>query len=527
LSSRSSERLAAWTFAALIAVAFPLLLFALGRQRWFIQDEWDFLVTRRAASLDDLLRPHNTHWSTLPVLAYRALYALFGLHSYRPYQALVIALHLTAIVLLRVVMRRVGVGPWIATVSASALILFGAGQEDIVWAFQIGLVGALVLGLIQLLLADHYGPWDWRDWVGLLAGLGALMCSGVGVAMVAVVGISTFVRRGWRVAALHTVPLAAVYVVWAIAEHPGAGTNPTHRSVWYILGQVVSWEVHGIPGTFHALGYYAVGGVILAVTLVVGFYLGIRARGVLGFAYAVAPVLALLVGFVALIAVTAWGRWEFGPDYASSSRYVYLSAALLLPSLALAIDCLNRRWAVVGPLALAVLVIGVPGNIASFRDGTYVGPRFDHQRQMVLSVAFSPLAGRVPAGLRPDPRSNSELTIGWLVDARADGKLPEPGRVPKDVLDQVPVRLGFRQALFRVAPRGCRPVTEPLVLTPAPGQQLVLSGGLVRVSNRSATGWSVPVVYDTSNQHLFVVDLPGLHLRIAPGSNPARLRVCR
>ena len=51
--------------------------------------------------------PHNEHMSVLPILAYRALWHLFGLRSYVPVPALVIALHLTAAVLLRVVMRRV------------------------------------------------------------------------------------------------------------------------------------------------------------------------------------------------------------------------------------------------------------------------------------------------------------------------------------------------------------------------------------------------------------------------------------
>ena len=49
-------------------------------------------------------------------------------------------------------------------------MFFGAGAENILVVFQITFVGALVFGLVQLLLADHDGPIDRRDWFGLLAG---------------------------------------------------------------------------------------------------------------------------------------------------------------------------------------------------------------------------------------------------------------------------------------------------------------------------------------------------------------------
>src|SRR6185369_9091996 len=126
-------------------------------------------------------------------------------------------LHCVAAALLWLVMGRARVRPWTATIVASAFVLFGAGAQDILWAFQIAFTGALVLGLAHLLLADHDGPVDRRDWFGLAAGFLALLCSGVAVTMVVVVGLATLLRRGWRIAVLHTVPLAAVYGAWWLA----------------------------------------------------------------------------------------------------------------------------------------------------------------------------------------------------------------------------------------------------------------------------------------------------------------------
>jgi len=73
-------------------------------------------------------------------------------------------------------MHRAGVRPWSATVLASLFVLFGAGAANILWAFQISFVGSVAFGLTHLLLADHDGPFDRRDWLGLLAGFATLLC---------------------------------------------------------------------------------------------------------------------------------------------------------------------------------------------------------------------------------------------------------------------------------------------------------------------------------------------------------------
>ena len=113
------DRAALVAFGAFVAVAFPLIIFELGAYRWFDRDDWMFLTGREARSLDDLFRPHSdVHWSTVPILGFRGLWSLFGIRTYVPYQAVVVALHLSAAVLLRVAMRRAQVQPWLATAAA-------------------------------------------------------------------------------------------------------------------------------------------------------------------------------------------------------------------------------------------------------------------------------------------------------------------------------------------------------------------------------------------------------------------------
>src|SRR5437868_2129523 len=122
--SRTDARRALAVFLFLQPVALALYL-AIGRTQWFLFDEWDFLSARTAGSANDLFRPHFGHRCTLPILAYRLMWTMFGLRTFRPYLALVVVLHLVVAGLLRAVMRRAGVSPWLATTAAAAYTFFG------------------------------------------------------------------------------------------------------------------------------------------------------------------------------------------------------------------------------------------------------------------------------------------------------------------------------------------------------------------------------------------------------------------
>jgi hypothetical protein len=68
----------------------------------------------------------------VPYLIFHGLYQVFGLNTYLPYQLVSIGTHLALATLLREAMRRAGVGPWLATIFASALALFGLGSENVI-----------------------------------------------------------------------------------------------------------------------------------------------------------------------------------------------------------------------------------------------------------------------------------------------------------------------------------------------------------------------------------------------------------
>lgn len=100
------------------------------------------------------LGPHNEHWSVLPILLWRAIFSVAHLTTYWPY---LVPLLLAHVAVVHLVWRRClheGVNPWLANALALLFALIGAGAEDLAWAFQIGFVGSVMLGLLAIEVAE-------------------------------------------------------------------------------------------------------------------------------------------------------------------------------------------------------------------------------------------------------------------------------------------------------------------------------------------------------------------------------------
>jgi hypothetical protein len=266
-------------YCVFLALLIPFF-WTIGRHSWFQHDDWDYLVLRKAGNFGDLFRPHNGHWETIPVLTYRMLWAMFGLR-YRPYELVSIISSLVGAALLLVVMLRARTRPWIAVAIATLLVLFGDAQENVALRVtSITFVGfAVPLGLVQLIAADHDGPRDRRDWIGLASGLAAVLCSSVAIAMVFVVGVVAFVKRGWRVALFHVLPPATAFTVWFVAvgrsEH-SAGDPSRLRP----LPSAVHFAWLLVTGTYESLTRTGGTGPVLILLLGLGLFLTLRRAGV-------------------------------------------------------------------------------------------------------------------------------------------------------------------------------------------------------------------------------------------------------
>src|SRR5664280_2252106 len=330
----------------------------LGRPLWFFGDEWEFLVNRGGFHRPHLglWDPHaHTHWSTSPILIYRALFAVFGLRHYAPYLLLVLLIHIVTAYLLWRVMRRVGVLPWVATGLAAVFCFLGGGEENILWAFQITMNGSLLLGLVHLLLVDRDGGYGGRD-----------------------------------AAALAVAPPAVVYAIWYVVKarhdtfHPPAQVNGFAARVQDIYTFLWTGLTHVADA---AVGLTGAGGVLLLGLLLwllrrlpgdgtgspdrsrlppgTGLPDGMSAAepepptGLGGSRW---PAAAMAAGAILLFVLVSVGRVDYGLDFAKAPRYVYLVSALLLPAVGLVFSELATGGAVRGfVVALLVGVLGLHG----------------------------------------------------------------------------------------------------------------------------------------------------------------------
>ena len=91
--------------------------------------------------------------------------------------------------------------------------------------------------------------------------------------MVVAVGVAVLLARGWRLALLHTVPLAALYIVW-FAAIGHSGYTGYHAGI----GQILSFVRTFVAATFGAMGHVTGVGLLLGVLLVAGLVLRLPAR---------------------------------------------------------------------------------------------------------------------------------------------------------------------------------------------------------------------------------------------------------
>jgi hypothetical protein len=506
-----------------LVAALPLIVFRLGNYYWFFGDEWEFLASRSLA-MDDLLRDHFDHWVTTPLLVYRAMYAVFGIRSYVPYQAVLVGSHLIAAWLLFVVMRRAGVRAWIAACVTTPFVLFGPGWQNLLWAFQIAFTFAFMFGLVQLLLADHEGPINRKDWLALGAGAIGLTCSGVAPAMVFAVAIATFIRRGVRPAAFQAVPLAVLYVTWFVVAGPA-------RTFSQSLRDNASYLWAGVKATMIALANWDVLVAVLVGLLVVGLTLAWRGSSGIARKGRLAAPIALLLGAALFELASGIRRPPFlGIEIAASSRYIYITAALTLPALAVASDEIVARWRVLGPVIACVFLAPVLPNLSLFEGTSTFNTRevLQNRRDLVVAMAYSPYVDQVPEWVEPDPGvyASQEMNVGFLKAARRDGHLPpRPDSIDPRLESQMPIRFGLAhvdQPPTDGSP--CVSHSEPLRFEPRIGERFTITTP-VNAKVATAVGPASNVTFEPSRGPIEVV-LDGLVLDLGPASGRKDFVLC-
>ena len=417
---------ALWAFRAVLAGSIVVLYFV-GRNQWFIRDDWAFIFTRErihqnTGLADMLFIAQDGHWMTIPIVVYRIIHAMFGTGSYWPYLIPTMACHLGIAVLVRKLSLRVGVTPWTATILAGTLAVFGSGWENIVFAIQLVYNLSLLAFLVHLMLIDHDGPPDRRDAFGVVAGLVAVASSGFGPFFIVGTLLFMVLRRRWKAAAIATIPTALASAWWWLfwGQDPAGGSS---RS----LSQMPPYVNRGLSAVFQGLTATAsLVGISLLATLAVLLW---RRRNV------ASHDLMLSLAVTATLIYVGLGieRAGLGVETAANSRYVYVAAALLIPAFGVAVDQLAR---IASPALWAgrlLLVAATAMNISALRsNGNEWANRAIAERNVLELIAASPALSTVEGGVAPLPFS-PDLRILDIPELIADGAIhPHAAATPSE-----------------------------------------------------------------------------------------------
>ncbi len=349
-------RNAPYLLLAAAMVGAGAMILALTSELTFLQDTWEFLMSRQDLTADNLLRPHNEHLVVFPALIQWVLIELFGMSSALPeYLVLVAFLLGTAGLLFVYVERRVGA--WLALFAAVLLLGFGPGWEALLWPFEITFVGPLFFGIAMLLALEREDlPGDVAACLFLVLALGF---SGLGIPFVlaAIVAILQGDRRTWLRRSFVVAVPALLFAAWYLGWGRDAAT---HISLENVLEapRFVAEALAAVTGSLVGLGTDPITGstdpvwgraLLVALVAVVVF----RQQRRPGFHPGLWPVAAAAAASWALTAFNA----APGRD-AASSRYQYVGAIfllLILANLFREVRPSGRAIALLGALTLVAL----------------------------------------------------------------------------------------------------------------------------------------------------------------------------
>ena len=426
LAAIRSDRGAQWAFV--LACAGTVVVYYLaGRHQWFVRDDWDFIIGRDAlrqqhGTIRWLLEPQAGHWLTIPILIFDFTTAWFGLGSYWPFLLPTMAAHAGAVLLVRQLCRRSDVSAWATTLVCTTLLVFGAGWENMIFAIQICFNLSLVVFLAQLVLVDHDGPVDRRDYTAAGIAFVGLMSSGFGLIFLTGVVVLLAQRRRWKAMLVVVGPQLVVAAWWYLWWENDSAAQPGNKS------QLPLFVVRGLTTTFDGLaGFPGLGSIALLGTLgiVLTRRFGLRANSLY-----VALGVTILVMFVAI----GNERVGFGATFATSSRYVHVAAFLAAPMLARAVDQLGRisrdarRAGLLLVAASALMNLSVLSRLSvEWAEQTRV------QRNTFNLVAGSELASQIDHDIAFFPESASVRLFNLPELVSLSALTPRRPRTPEEV----------------------------------------------------------------------------------------------
>lgn len=363
----------AWPALAALSTATFAGLTYLTSYKNFFYDEWDFINAYRPGQTStSILFPHGEHWSTIPILIWKALFVLFGIRTHLPYQAIVTAAHVACVLIIFALIRRRS-GDLPAFAAALVLLVLGTGSKEIVLAFQGNQTLSLALGLLALLMVEAAPKIGLRLRVVVvsLLLLGSLMSSGLGLGFVVAIALQVLLERTRRPLLLAVAAPAVIYLVWFVTNgsigSPCQGCPSAMGDIRSIgpafLVDVARFIAVGLAASVTGLiGIVEDQLPLVVIQAAVVIFAGVLAWHWYAQGNAEPWEIGLVAGLVAQFGLIALARAHFSVQGAADSRYVYVGVIYLLPLIANALKhapwnfALRPIWA--GAVTLVVLSNG-------------------------------------------------------------------------------------------------------------------------------------------------------------------------
>lgn len=519
----------------LLVVVGSVFLLTQARHLWFLGDDWNFLLERDLTRnpVDDLMRPHNEHWSTVPVLIFRAMFTVFGLEHYLAFALLPIVAHGLVCVLLFLLLQRCDVRPWTAVGVVGVMVFLGAGAENLLWDFQVGMLLSAAFGIAALAQSMRSG----RRAVATtwLLSVLAMMSSGTALPMLVWLGIFTLLRGTFRQAVVLTVPPAAVYGVWYLlwGRHHGVTIPPAPlESVLPLAWSGLSTTWAGMTG-IEGAGPAVLIGLVAAALAVPTPGSDLRALAVSGTA----------------AAFTSFLLFAHSRGYATESRYLYFGALMTLPAFSALLDALvdrlperrAERALTVTALVGALIIHGMAGIVA---HRVARAPITAGLAQRVVAAADLARSDARLLGTLVEPTANSQIKVDYLLQPGVPERLPdiEPtlgDRLGASVALQVaasPTSFGLPAGRLRLRGGSGTPVNGCVSGSGAAGMVLEVDAGesgaefqltmtqtdrtMARLRKDGLTGPPIPLITGAGTPVFVGVTAPGtiLELDLPAGS---------
>ncbi|MBM3684570.1 MAG: hypothetical protein FJW83_08535 [Actinobacteria bacterium] len=411
------RRASSATEAALASLVLAFLAFG-GRHTWFFGDDWAFVLDRQelldqGRIVDFLLGPHNEHLSSLPILLYTAIFRIFGVDSYAPYLVCALLAHGGVLWGVRTLLHRLD-APAGWRLVAIVWLGFGAGgAENLLWAFQVGFVGAIAAGIWAVILVFTGAPSLRRDiGAAVLCGVGFLTASTV-VPLVAATAVVLVRARAYRRLAIVVVAPGLPLLLWYLLIGRARAPQVAHPE-----SVMPQFFTTGLTFTFDRIVGVGTVGVLVGA----GAFVLLRSRTRSGTRQLDIIDLLFLTPLITF-ALAAYSRSYLGLEGAKASRYAYAAAVTLVPALTLSAQHLWRSHRQIRPvigLCLAVALGASASNYVAFRAGW---KEFGQNVRPTLELA--PLLASAPLA---DPDSPADPYLTPNATRRRLQQLIETGR---------------------------------------------------------------------------------------------------